>query len=164
MFCVFLRSFRSVLAKNPAILSSDGRERHFFFLVQSWVNSWAAAPGNEVVWWSNSQATLFMKTSPRALSQSETVKYFEWIIIFIIGPFQFFQIWEALSHFLYVKLAEELSQSENTKSWKWLINCCKNDMVCHLSHAILFFLSLVVLFTIVDDSFFGVVLHDSRKL
>ena len=31
MFCVFLRSFRSVLAKNPAILSSDGRERHFFF-------------------------------------------------------------------------------------------------------------------------------------
>ena len=162
MLCVFLRSFRSVLVRNPAILSSDGRERHFF-LVQSWVNSRAAAPGNEVVWWSNSQATLFMKNSPRALSQSETVKYYEWIIIFIIGPFQFFQIWAALSHFLYVKLAEELSQSENTKSSKWLIICCKHDMVCHLLHAILFFLSLVLLFMIVDDSFFGIVLHDSRK-
>ena len=61
------------------------------------------------------------------------------------------------------KLAEELSQSENTKSSKWLIICCKHDMVCHLLHAILFFLSLVLLFMIVDDSFFGVVLHDSRK-
>lgn len=83
--------------------------------------------------------------------------------LFIIGPFQFFQIWAALSHFLYVKLAEELSQSENTKSSKWLIICCKHDMVCHLLHAILFFLSLVLLFMIVDDSFFGGVLHDSRK-